>query len=387
MKKIAIISLVLVPLTAGCSNSTLGPRLAPEAKQAPEVSSLQAQMRKLQRRVRALNRRVKAQPKRSSYAPASGSGDLREIKARLAQLEATPRGDRTTESTPDLEREVAGLAAQLAQLSRKVEAQGNQQPQPSAAVTQELAELKVRLAELEAAPRPAEPRTSDSDLKRTVANLAARLQSLSRSVEAQANREPQAPKTVTRDLGTLKGRLAELEAAQRSVASSTSNSDLKRMVANLTGRLDTLSRNVDAQANRLPQAPQSVTRDVGELKARLAEIEKTRRSAASDSSVSDLKRSVTDLAAQFAKLSAKVSERSNTPPPRDDAAMRKLTESLTKLEKAQTTSANELGKLQNDLEKDRTLVIDYLEDLDNRLAEMEKAAPAGTPPATSPSKP
>ena len=386
MKKIAITGLVLVPLMAGCSNSTLGPRLAPEAKEAHGVSSLQAQMRKLQRRVRALNRRVKARGNRSPYAAGAPSRDLASIKARLARLEAAPRSGGSGASGPDLERTVADLAAQVAALSRRLEAQGSGQAQPSAAMTRILAEVKERLADLEAVSRAADTSGSVADLKRTVAGLTVRLAELSRAVEAQADRQPEAPRAISRDIEQLKSRLAELAAAQRATASSTSDADLKRTVANLSGRLERLSRTVETAANRPPQVPQAINRDVGELKTRLGQLEAAGKSAASSDSVADLKRTIAGLAAQVGKLTSQAAQGASTASPKDEAALRKVTESLTRLEQAQTKSANELGQLQSDLEKDRTLVIDYLEDLDNRLSAFEKNAPAAKPPATSPPK-
>ncbi len=317
MKQIAIISLALVPLLTACTSSTLVPGLAPEAKQTRGVSSLHAQLRKLQRRVHVLNRRVKAQANRSPYTAVGAAGDLRDIKARLAQLEAAPRSDGAAASKPDLERTVADLAAQLAQLSRKVDAQGDQQPPASAAMERELSDLKARLAELEATPRPAESSASGSNLTRTVADLTARLAKLSRDVEAQANRPPRAPTAMTRDLGELKTRLAELDAA--------------------------------------------------------------RGSAASNASVTSLKRSVADLAAQVAQLSRTFGQRESSAASRDDVARRTIAESLAKLDVAQKENSNKFDKLQADLDKDRTLVIDYLDDLDKRIEALEKAKPTPAP--------
>ncbi|MGI9476654.1 MAG: hypothetical protein ACR2PI_08105 [Hyphomicrobiaceae bacterium] len=340
-------------------------------------------MRKLRRRVSALNRRVKAQAKRSPYASVASSGDLGNIKARLARLEAAPRPDGSDAPGADVERTVTDLAAQVAALSRKIDARDTQQAQPSVETARALGELKARLAELESAPRRAAPSATDSQLKRTVANLTVRLAELSREVATQSNRQPQAPPSVTRDVGQLKSRLADLEAAQRAAASRTSDADLKRTVANLSGRIEKLSRALAAETNRPPQVPTAITRDVGELKTRLGQIESTRGSAATSASVAQLRTSVANLAARVEKLTTEAGQRSSGTATPDAAALRKVTESLTRLEQAQTLSANELEKLQTDLEKDRTLVIDYLEDLDNRLSAVEKTAPGANPPATS----
>ena len=55
---------------------------------------------------------------------------------------------------------------------------------------------------------------------------------------------------------------------------------------------------------------------------------------------------------------------------------------VLRLEAAQKKDSGELRKMQSDLEKDRTLVIDYLDDLDKRLGDLEKSVAApDTPPA------
>ena len=181
-------------------------------------------------------------------------------------------------------------------------------------------------------------------------------------------------------MSDLKARLAELEATPRPAQSSASDSDLTRTVADLTARLAKLSRDVEAQANRPPRAPTAMTRDLGELKTRLADLDAARRSAASSSSVASLKRSVADLAAQVAELSRTVGQRETSATSQDDAARRALAESLAKLEAAQKANSDKFDKLQTDLDKDRTLVIDYLEGLDKRIEALEKATPAPTKP-------
>lgn len=325
MKQIAIISFALVPLLAGCSSSTLDPKLAPETKRTQDASPLHAQLRKLRWRVQVLSRRVKAQANRSPYASVAEASDLRKVKARLAELEAAPRPTGSAAAGPDLQRTVADLAAQLAQLSGKV--------------------------------------------------------------EAQANRPPQAPAATASDLQELNTRLAELEAAQRSAAASAAGSDTKQTIADLSGKLAQLSRKLDAQAKRPPQASAATTRGLKELTSRLGNLEAAQRSAASSTSTTDLKQTVADLAGKIASLSRKIDQRESAAGSRDSAATRALSQSLAKIETAQKSSTSELKQLQTDLEKDRTLVIDYLEDLDNRIATLEKATPPAKAPAQSPTKP
>ncbi len=92
MKKIAILSLALCPLLAGCTGHLLGSKVDHRSTQDHALSDVRSQLKKLRWRVSKLNKRVAAQKRqRSAYAPsAQGARATSEsnVEKRFARLNA-----------------------------------------------------------------------------------------------------------------------------------------------------------------------------------------------------------------------------------------------------------------------------------------------------------
>lgn len=95
MKKIAILSLSIAPLVAGCA-AIHGPELEAEqaaaAQTTSEIASLRSRVRKLNRRVRVLGKRVSKQEpsiiETQTIVNRTDDAELAAVKRRLAGLEA-----------------------------------------------------------------------------------------------------------------------------------------------------------------------------------------------------------------------------------------------------------------------------------------------------------
>ena len=275
-------------------------------------------------------------------------------------------------------RDVSALQAQIRKLGRRVSVLNrqvkSQTAQTSGAVSErasELDEIRTRLAELEAAAAPDESQP-------TVASLAEQLAELSRQLEAQAVLQPQRAAAVTDEITALKKRLDELAAAQDSAARGPAT---RQAITDLAARVTRLASRIDALSNKPPRVAAETTRSLEQLIDRLGKLEAAQRAAATRTATADLEKSVADLNARLARLSRRIEQRERTAGT-NQATTRSLRESLARLEAAQKKDGGELRKMQSDLEKDRTLVIDYLDDLDKRLGDLEKSVAApDTPPA------
>lgn len=164
---------------------------------------------------------------------------------------------------------------------------------------------------------------------------------------------------------------------------------LEKQLRRLRNKLAKLDQRVKAQAERPavqpPAPPRSATSndndndraaqqdvDLTAIRRRLAELETEMRARpAAPPSVSTTATTANGAPTE-ASLPADVAER-----------FEKLNERLDAIASTQRGTDSRQKKMADDLDKDRVLVVDYLEDLDRRLAAIEDAR-GGTPQPTSP---
>jgi len=168
---------------------------------------------------------------------------------------------------------------------------------------------------------------------------------------------------------------------ERTQSVSAIHSELRK----LRRRVRALNRRVAAQANRPAPETAASARDISEIKTRITELEAVRIPARPGSAGGNVEQDVADLAKQLALLSRKVDERgaattSPSGPVGANTGTQALDKRLTELQAAQKATSDKFDNMETDLNKDRTLVIDYLEDLDKRIEALEKAKPSPAKP-------
>ncbi len=195
-----------------------------------------------------------------------------------------------------------------------------------------------------------------SGIQSQLHKLKRRVGTLNQKIASQPTGSPPAVAYQAAALSDVTSRVADLEAALRANEPSKSGSNTAQDMANLTEQLSSLLQKVEQLAQKnagsSPDNSQADQKQIGDrlakLEARLKQLEPAQRQSVS-------------------------------------ASPSALTQRLSKLEVTQKSSTEKFDKLNGELEKDRVLVIDFLEDLDKRIAELEDASPAQPPtPATKP---
>ncbi len=142
---------------------------------------------------------------------------------------------------------------------------------------------------------------------------------------------------------------------------------LRKKIKSLSWRVSKLKKKI---ANASGPAERTVVErivapDLKQLRQRIAEVEKMLREGYR------FGREVPDAAPSASPAK---------PATLDDTSA--LAQRVTALESRLTETTSKQTKMAQELERDRTLVVDFLEDLDNRIAELEKKAGiADSPPS------
>lgn len=195
--------------------------------------------------------------------------------------------------------------------------------------------------------------------------------------------------------------------AERAAAVQTSSdiASLRARISKLNRRVRTLGRRVSEQASYVPVAEPSRTETVvvaephehasdaqlASLKRRLAGLET--RVAAAPSQAAPVTTingdQANDIAALQDRLKALEAKQRSAGRGSDSKGDPALSKRLARAEAKITAFAKKHGTMEKELDRDRSLVVDYLEDLDNRLESLEKSSGASnTPPSPTPkSKP
>lgn len=282
----------------------------------------------------------------------------------------------------------AAIHAQLRKLRRRVQAlnrrvaargSGSGSPVPGYS-TSDMEDVKARLAELEAVRVPAQsgtaqPSADTGELKRDMAQLTERLEQLAQRVEQVANATPAAPPPVTIS-PALEKRLADSDTARKALADKLDKMEADRE-KDRTLVIDYLE-GLDQKIEALEKAAKP---DLGK---QLAGAEAARKALADriGKMQADLDKDRTLVIDYLEGLDQKIEALEKAPKP-------DLDKRLAGSDSARKALAEKFDKMQSDLEKDRTLVIDYLEDLDKRIEALEKSAAPATQPAqpATPSQP